>query len=75
MKLVEGTTYKLTHTQCPDVHAFVTCLGEQTHMSIYNTHDDYYRNTKDLESVLNKNGFKVEEIQLSRGVKNEKVPN
>lgn len=68
MKLVEGTTYKVTHSYCPDVQFFATCLGEQTHVSIYNTHDDYYRNTKDLERVLNKNGFKIEEIQLLRGV-------
>lgn len=64
MKLVEGTTYKVTHPQCPDVQAFATCLGNQTHMSIYSTHDGYYRNTKDLERVLNKNGFTLEEIQL-----------
>lgn len=62
MKLQAGTTYKVTHSYWPNVQAFATCLGEQTHMSIYNTHDEYYRNTKDLERVLNKNDFKVEEI-------------
>lgn len=64
MKLQAGTTYKLTHSYCPDVWAFATCLGEQTHMSVYNTHDEYYRNTRDLERVLNKNGFKVKEIHV-----------
>lgn len=64
MKLQAGTTYKVTHSYWPNVQAFATCLGEQTHMSIYNTHDEYYRNTKDLEMVLNKNDFKVEEISV-----------
>lgn len=59
MKLQAGTTYKVTHEYCPNVQAFATCLGEQTHMSVYNTHENYYRNTKDLERVFEKNGFKV----------------
>lgn len=64
MKLVEGTTYKVTHSHWPDVQAFATCLGEQTHMIIYNTHDDYYRNTRDLERVFEKNNFELTEIQV-----------
>lgn len=64
MKLLEGTTYKVTHSYCPDVQVFATCLGEQTHMSIYNTHDDYYRNTRDLERVFEKNNFELTEIQV-----------
>lgn len=64
MELVEGTTYKVTHSYCPDVQAFATCLGEQTHMSIYNTHDDYYRNTKALERVFEENCFELTEIKV-----------
>ena len=64
MKLQAGTTYKVTHNYCPNCVMFATCLGEQTHMFIYNTHDEYYRNTNALERVLNKNGFKLEEIQV-----------
>lgn len=64
MKLQAGSTYKVTHSYCPDAQAFATCLGEQTHMGIYNTHDEYYRNTKDLERVFTKNGFKIEEINI-----------
>lgn len=64
MNLQPGTTYKVTHLYYPDVWAFATCLGDQTHMSVYTTHDDYYRNTEDLEWLLNKNDFKVEEINV-----------
>lgn len=64
MELKPGTTYKVTHQHCPGCQAFVTCLGEETHMSIYNTHDEYYRNTKDLERVFEKNNFELTEIQV-----------
>lgn len=64
MKLQVGTTYKVTHHFCPNVEAFITCLGEMTHVSIYSTHDEYYRNTKDLERVFNKNNFELTEIQV-----------
>lgn len=64
MKLQAGTTYKVTHHYYPDCVAFATCLGEQTHMYIYNTHDQYYRNTKDLERVFEKNTFELTEIQV-----------
>lgn len=64
MRLVKGTTYKVTHSYWPDVQAFATCIGEQTHMSIYNTHDDYYRNTRDLERVFEKNNFELIEIRV-----------
>lgn len=64
MKLQAGTTYKVTHNSFPNLQTFITCLGAQTHMSIYNTHDEYYRNTQDLERVFSKNGFKLEEIKL-----------
>lgn len=64
MELVEGTTYKVTHSYLPDVQAFATCLGEQTHMTIYNTHDDYYRNTRDLERVFEENCFELREIKV-----------
>ena len=63
MKLQAGTTYKVTHHSLTCV-AFATCLGEQTHMSIYNTHDEYYRNTRDLERGFEKNNFKLMEIQV-----------
>lgn len=64
MKLQAGTTYKVTHNHCPNYVMFATCLGEQTHMSFYNTHDEYYRNTKDLERVFEKNNFELTEIQV-----------
>lgn len=64
MKLQAGTTYKVRHQLHPNMQAFATCLGEQTHMSIYNAHEQYYRNTKDLERVFNKNNFELTEIQI-----------
>lgn len=64
MKLQAGTTYKVTHKYCANCVAYATCLGEQTHMSIYNTHDEYYRNTRDLERVFDKNNFELVEIQV-----------
>ncbi len=64
MKLQAGTTYKVTHHIYSNMQAFATCLGEQTHMSIYNTHEGYYRNTKDLERVFEKNDFDITEIQV-----------
>lgn len=64
MKLDAGTTYEVTHEYWPNCVAYATCLGEQTHMSIYNTHDEYYRNTRDLESVFEKNNFELTEIQV-----------
>lgn len=64
MQLEQGTTYKVTHQRCPNMQAFATCLGNQTHMSIYNTHQEYYRNTQDLEQMFNKNGFKLEPVQI-----------
>lgn len=64
MQLEHGITYKITHRCYPNCQAFATCLGERTHMSIYNTHDDYYRSTKDLERMFNKNGFKLEPVQI-----------
>lgn len=64
MKLQSGTTYKLAHKYLPKSLVFVTCLGEQTHISIYNSHDEYYRNTQDLERVFEKNNFELIEIQV-----------
>ena len=62
MKLQAGTTYKVTHIHCPNCVMFVTCLGEKTHMNIYDTHDEYYRNTNDLERVFEENNFELTEI-------------
>lgn len=64
MNLQPGTTYKVTHSDCPKCVAFATCLGQQTHISIYNTHDEYYRNTRDLERVFEKNNLELIEIQV-----------
>lgn len=64
MKLQPGATYKVSHEYCPKCVVVATCLGEQTHMSIYNTHDEYYRNTRDLERVFEENDFELTEIQV-----------
>lgn len=64
MKLQAGTTYEVTNKYYSKCVAFATCLGEQTHMSIYNTHDEYYRNTRDLERVFEKNNFELTEIRV-----------
>lgn len=64
MNLQPGTTYKVTHSDWSECVAFATCLGKQTHMSIYNTHDEYYRNTQDLERVFEKNKLELIEIQV-----------
>ena len=64
MNLQPGTTYEVTHKYWPKCAVFATCLGEQTHISIYNTHDEYYRNTRDLERVFDKNIFELVEIQV-----------
>lgn len=64
MKLQVGTTYKVTHHLCPNMQVFVTCLDSMTHVSVYNTHDNYYRNTEELERVFDKSNFELTEIQL-----------
>lgn len=64
MKLQAGTTYKVTHHYWSDCVVYATCLGEKTHMIIYNTHDEYYRNTRDLERLFEKNNFELTEIQV-----------
>lgn len=62
MKLQPGTTYMIMHEQYKGLDCFITCLGEMSHVTIYNTIDNYYRFTADLERVLNNNGFKIEPV-------------
>lgn len=64
MKLQAGATYEVTNKYYPECVAFATCLGEQTHVSFYNAHFGYYRNTRELERVFKDHNFELTEIQV-----------